>query len=113
MERKNTAAARLGIETVGEAGFDAGALIEQRQRPDLRGQFGRKALAVLFRLDFDPGQRDAFLLGFDYPSCFTIDIEEIVREAVSGDEREVAESDAASSIHVRVLVVLDIPPSFL
>ena len=57
MKRKRAAAARLGIESVGEERLDAGALVEERQRRMPRGRSRGQAHAVLLGLRLDAGQR--------------------------------------------------------
>ncbi len=52
VKAKHGTAAGLGIETVREARFHAGALIQKWQWPDMGRQIGREALAVLHGLDF-------------------------------------------------------------
>ena len=56
MKREHVAAARHGIETVGEAGFRAGGLVGERQRRAPGGNAERHALHILLGLLFDAGQ---------------------------------------------------------
>ena len=74
----------VGIESVGEAGFDAGGLVGKRQRVAPARQAVGQALGVFVRLGLDAGEGDAFLLGLDHPGGLAVHIEQVVGEAVAG-----------------------------
>src|SRR5712692_6179143 len=65
MEGENRAAAGVWFDEVGEAGFDAGALVAEGERLARGLELGREADAVFFGLDFVAGEGGAFFFGFD------------------------------------------------
>lgn len=62
VEGEDGAAAGVGFEEIGEAGFDAGALVAEREGAAGSGDDFGKADAVLGGLDFDGGEGDAAFL---------------------------------------------------
>ena len=81
VKREDVAAARHGIETVGEARFRAGGLVGERQRRAPGGNPEGHALHVLLGLLFDAGQRMANRFGLNRADRFAIDKERVVRLA--------------------------------
>ncbi len=100
MKRKGRACARLGVETVGEMGFDAGGLVGERQRTIPGGQFVGQTLGVARRLGLDARERDAFFLRFDHAGRSSVDVEQIVGKAVAGLQRKFADRHAARGVDV-------------
>ena len=78
---EDVAAARLGIEPVGEAGFRAGGLVGERQRRAPGGNTERHALHILLGLLLDAGERMARGFGLDRADRFAVDKERVVRLA--------------------------------
>jgi len=58
--------AGIGVETVGEAGFDAGGLVGKGERVVPGGKSDRQPFGVALGLDLDAGQGDADLLRLDH-----------------------------------------------
>ena len=92
MKRKDVAAARLGIEAVGEAGFRAGGLVAERQRRAPGGKTERHALHILLRLLLDAGERMARRFGLDRADRFAVNEQRVVR--LAGLEGQLAHGDA-------------------
>ncbi len=109
VEVEDRPAAGLGIEAVGEAGLDARALIEEGKRVPGAGEMVGHALRVLPRLDLDPRQGGAHLLGLDDARRLAVDVEEVVGEAMSWLQRELADRDTAPSVDIGPGDVLDVP----
>jgi hypothetical protein len=65
VECEDVAAARLGVEQVGEAGLDAGALIEEGEGLDGAREVVRHPRGIFGGLGLDAGQGGAGLLGLD------------------------------------------------
>lgn len=107
MEGEDAAGGGVRIEAVGEEGADAGALVEEGERPngDLEGGGGLSG--VLAGLGLDRGEVDALLLGLDDADEVVAEEEEIVRWAGFG--LELADGDPRRGGEVHVLAVLDVP----
>lgn len=71
----------LGIQPVGESGFDARGLVEEREGADRRLDPGWKARAVLLRLKLDRQGRSS-LLGLDHAHGLLVHVQQVVGEAV-------------------------------
>jgi hypothetical protein len=104
--------ARVGLHEIGETSFDAGALVAEGQGLAVRLQLIGKANAVFFGLDFVAGESFAFFFGFDDASGDGIDIEKIVRLAVTGFHGEFADGDAAAGGDVGFVARLHDPAGF-
>jgi len=116
VEGEHAPAAGFGVEAVGEEGFDAGALVEERQRlvPGRRdvGQAG----AVLFGLKLDAAEGCAGGLGLDGADGFAVHEQQVAGEA--GLEGEFAHDEQHGSLDgriddplIRVIHVLIQPPA--
>ena len=111
VEAEDIAAGRVGFKEIGEAGLDAGGLIEKWQRP-ARGREGLgSTLAVLLGLDFDANESRAFFFGLDDPDGLAVGKEQIVGLAKAVTEGKFADGNAAAGVDVGVGAVLDEPPS--
>ena len=84
MEGKDDAAARLRVQSVGEPGLHAGALVQERQGTDVIGQVLRQARAVPPRLRLDSGQSVALRLGFDHAGRPAVHVEQVIGGSVAG-----------------------------
>ncbi len=113
VEVKNPTAAWFGIQPTSESGFYSCALVTEWERPYRRGKMCRKPFAVLPGLGLNASQRRSFPFGFDYANRLLIDVEQIVRKAVSRLEGEFAERDATASVEVGSGDVLDKPARLL
>src|SRR5260370_12900888 len=111
MKRKDGAAASVWLHEVGEASFDAGALVTEGQGLAVRSQLVGKAVIVFFGLDFVAGESFAFFFGFDDASGNAIDIEKIVSLTVTGFHGEFADGDAAARGNVGFVARLHDPAS--
>src|SRR5260370_32673162 len=111
MKRKDGAAASVWLHEVGEASFDAGALVTEGQGLAVRLQLVGKADTVFFGLDFVAGESFAFFFGFDDASGDGIDVEKIVRLAVAGVHRELSDGYAAAGGNVGFVAGLHNPAS--
>jgi lycopene cyclase domain-containing protein len=109
VEAEDEAAARLGIEKVGEAGLDAGALVEEGQGIDGTRQVVRHTGGVLARLGLDTGEGGLGLLGFHDASRLAIDVEEVIRVAMACLKREFADGHAPTGMEVDLPGVLNQP----
>jgi hypothetical protein len=85
VEGEDVPGARLGVERVGEVGFDARRFVEERQRAAPRRQRWRQTFGVLRRLHFYAAERRALLLRFDDAGGLAVDVEEVI-----GGERAAA-----------------------
>ncbi len=112
MKAEDRSAARVRFQQACEAGFDAGALVLERQRASWRGQVVRDAFAVLRGLQFDSGEGLAFLLGLDDSDRSAVHEQQVVSLAMPRLERELADSYATSGGQVRSPLVLSYPASF-
>ena len=83
MEAEDAAAARIWLQQIGEAGFDSGGLIAERQRAAWGGKRFGNALAVFLGLDFDAGEGGALFLGFDDAGSLTVHEKQVIRLAVA------------------------------
>ena len=93
MEREDAAAARVGIEAVGEEGLRAGAFVAERERRFPCRQAERNAGDIFGGLLLDAGERVAFGLGFDCADGFAIHEQRVV--GFAGGKGEFADGDAA------------------
>jgi len=100
VEGEDVAGAWLGVEAVAEVRFGAGRFVDEGQRPAPRRQAARQAQRVTRRLDLDPGERRALLLGFDNTGGLAVDVEQVVGEAVPGFEREFAQRYTPGGVDV-------------
>ena len=96
VKREDVAAARYGIEPVGEAGFRAGGLVGERQRRAPGGNPEGHALHILLGLLLDAGQRMASRFGLYRADRFAVDKQRVVR--LAGLERKLAHGDAALTV---------------
>ena len=100
VEAEDAAAARLGVEPVGEEDLDPRALVAEGQGfAPRRGQLGQAA-AILLGLRLDPGQRRPRGLGLDGADGLAIDEEEVVGEA--GLERKLPYCHAARCAEIEL-----------
>ena len=90
METEYRSASRLRIEAVGKPGFDSRTLIEKWQGPCNGWEVLTEAFAILFCLDFDSCEGDAFLLGLNHSRSLTVDIEQVICKPVPAGQREVS-----------------------
>lgn len=103
--------ARLGdgIEAVGEARLDPGALVEEweraHRRRDARGEPG----AVLLALELDAREGGPRLLRLDHADGVPVHVEQVVGEAVPRRQRHLAHRHAATRREVQRGDVLDHP----
>ena len=105
MKAKDRQGAWLGVQTVGEAGFDAGRFVRERKRTVPCGQTIGQALGVSLRLRLDACQRDTFFLGFDDSRSSAVHIKKIVGKAVAWFQGEVSDRNAAVSQDVRFALI--------
>ena len=103
------AAAGVGFEEVGEARLDSGGLVTEGERAARGGEVVRESLAVFAGLDFDFDEGNSLLLGLDYSGGTTVNIEEVIGEAMSGGQGEFADGDAAAGFDVDAVAILDQP----
>src|SRR6266852_7872518 len=101
--------AGVWVEKVGEASFDAGALVAEGGRLARGLELGREADTVFFGLDFVAGEGGAFFFSFDDAGGDGVDVEEIVGFAVAGFQGEFADGDAAGGVDVGFVAGLDEP----
>jgi hypothetical protein len=113
MKTENPTAARFEIQSTGEARFYSRALVTERERPHWSRKMGGESFAVLPSLGLNAGQRRSFSFGFDHANCLLIDVEQIVRKAVSRPEGKFADRDANASVKVCSRNVLDEPARLL
>ena len=109
VETEDGTAARVGFQEVGEARLDASGLITERERAARRGEIPGKPDAVFGGLDFDADQGDAGLLRFHDADCVSIDVQEVIGEAVPWSELEFSNGYAAAGFNVDVVAILDQP----
>ena len=109
MKREDVAGARLGVEAVGEVGFDAGGFVGERQRAAPRGQSIGQALGVSLRLGLDAGERGAFLLRFDDARGPSVDVEQVVGKTVTRFQGKVSDRNAPIRQDVRVALIAHCP----
>lgn len=109
MEGEHAAGARPRVEGAGEVRFQAGALVQKRQRPPPGGQRGGQALRVAPGLDFHPRQRGADRLGLDDARGLAVHVQQVVGEAKARLQRELADGDALRGVDVRMPIVLHRP----
>jgi hypothetical protein len=108
VEGEHWARAWNRVEAVGEAGFDAGGLVGERQRVAPARQTGGQALGVFVGLGFDAGEGDAFLLGLDHPGRLAVHIQQVIGEAVTG-QRKFTDGDATRGMDVGRGRIADVP----
>ena len=106
---EDTAAARLGIETVGEPGLDAGGLVEEWERPLGRRELGGDARRVLVGLHLDPGERRALFLGLDDADGLSVRVEKVIGSPKAVPQRELAHGNPSRRAEVQGLIVLHRP----
>ena len=109
MKGENGSGAGIGIEAVGEAGFDAGGLVAEGERPEPGGEYVGEAMRVLVGLDLDTGEGMAGRLRLHHPGGLAVDVEEIVGLAMARLQGEIANGDAAAGVDVGAAVVLNQP----
>ena len=80
--RGDGARLRIGVEQVDEAGLDAGAEVQERQRLDRRVEPGGQAGRVLVGLELDAGEGVAGGLGLQHADRLATDEQEVVGKAV-------------------------------
>ena len=107
VKSEDVAAARHGIETIGEAGFGAGGLVAERQRRAPGGNPEGHAFHVLLGLLLDAGQRMAGGFGLNRADRFAIDKERVIRLAAF--EGKLAHGDAARGREIHRPFVLHHP----
>lgn len=109
MERKRRTASRFGVKSVCEASFDAGALIKKGQRSKVCRKIVGKSCAILLRLPLNAGQRVPYRFSFHNSRRFMVNVEEVVCEAVSRLQSELANSYTTALVEVYSVGVLDAP----
>ena len=114
VEVEDAAAARLGVEPVGEAGLHAGALVQERQRAAVGREGVREARRCTWRPAISTPVRvvPAFFASID-PGGLAVDVEQVVGEAVARLEGELADRDPTGRVQVRLVSVLDGPAGLL
>ena len=104
---------RFGVVAVGEVGFGAAGLEDERQPPLLREcrelHLGRQALGVLARLPLHARKRGALGFGLDHSDDSLVDVKQVVGAAVARLERDFADCDALRGEQVHRLLVLHRP----
>lgn len=110
VEGEDRTRARLRVEAVGEARLHAGRLVGEWQRPAPGRQGLRQALRVPGRLDLHPAQGGPGLLGLDDARRLPVHVEQVVREAVAGFQRKLADRHAPVRRDVGLVGVTDHPP---
>ena len=106
MEREHIPAARVGIEAIGEPGFNPGGFIRKRQRqPNVRNRIGQTR-RVFGRLRFHARQRVPCGFGLDHAGGFAIQIKQIIREAAFQGKFAYRNPHAGGKIHRRVILYM-------
>src|ERR1035437_4121795 len=78
MERKDLAAARVGVEAAGKTGLAAGGFIAERQRRAPRGQTAGNAGDIFGGLLLDTDERMAFWFRFNRAERFAIHEQRVI-----------------------------------
>ena len=107
MERENPAAARVGIEAIGEECLRAGALVTERERRFPRGQAKRHAGHVFGGLFFDADEGVTFGLRLDGADGFGIREKRVI--GLAGFEGQFNYGDAARGGEVDLVLGLHEP----
>ena len=84
VEGEKRAAAGVGIEQISEPRFDAGALVEERQRTPVGGQDVGQAGAVFLGLSFHADKGVTLGLGFHDSRGPAVHVEQVIGAAVAG-----------------------------
>ena len=111
VEGEDGAAAGVGFEEVGEAGFDAGGFVAEGEGSAWGGKVVGQADAVSGGLGFDADEGGAGAFGFDDADGGTIDVEEVVGETVTLFEGEFADGDALGGGEIDLVAGLEGPVS--
>ena len=107
VEGKDIAAARMGLEPVGELCDLAGGFVLEGKWATPSGELGGEAVGVAGGLTFDTFESVADGLGFDDADGFGVYIEEIVGFAVGAGELGDGETGAGGEVHL--VICLDDP----
>ena len=84
MEGKHRAASRIRVQKIGELSLDAGAFVQERQRPARSGQEVREASAVLLRLHLNSRECIALRLRLHDTDRLFVHKQEVVSLAMTG-----------------------------
>ena len=109
VKAEHRSGAWLGVEAVGEAGFDAGRFVGERKRTVPRGQSIRQPFCVSLRLRLDTGERDAFFLRLDNTRGPSVYVEKIVGKTVARFQGKVSDRNAPIRQDVRVALIAHRP----
>ena len=107
-EVEDRAAPRHRVEPVGEVGYGAVGLEQERQGDAIHVEPVGDARGILRRLGFHPGQ-GSLRLGFDGAGDRAVYVEQVVGGAEPGLHGELAHGDAGARGEVELLLVLDQP----
>ena len=99
----------MGFEEIGEAGFGAGGLIKEWERPPRSWNRLRDAFAVLLCLDLNTDEGRAFFLSFNNSGGVAVDKEQVVRLTETLPQGKFSNSHSVAGVYVRVGPVLDEP----
>ena len=107
VEGEDGASAGVGVALVGEVGFDAGRLVEERERvgPALGNELLR--LGVASGLLFDGTEGRAELLGLDDPERLALHEQHVVSRTALG--LDLAEGDSPARVEIQVFRCLHLP----
>ncbi|MEJ7811496.1 MAG: hypothetical protein WKG32_13875 [Gemmatimonadaceae bacterium] len=109
VEGEEVAALGDGVEAVGEAGLDAGALVEEGKRPDRRGDTGGEPGAVLLALKLHSREGGPRPLCLDDADGLPFRVEQVIGEPVPRLERKLADGDAGPRREIQRGEVLHLP----
>jgi hypothetical protein len=108
VEGESLMAARVRIENVREARFDARALVAEWKRSPI-GRAVRQALAILDGLNFKTDKRLPLFLGLNDACRLPVNVEQVIRKAMSSLQREAADGNATPGRHLGFVAVLSEP----
>ena len=111
VEGEDLTAARIRVQTVGEPGFDASALVEERERAAPGRQVVRESIAVLLGLPFHTSECEARRLGFNRAGGLLIDVQDVISPAMAGFQPELSYGNALAGVQVNGPGVLSYPGS--
>jgi hypothetical protein len=109
MKAENRAAAGVGIQKIGETGFDSRGLLAERRRPTWGREVRRKAVAISIGLEFNLGQWNTGFFPFDDAYRVTIHVEKIIGKTITRSEQEFANCYAAPGFDINPITILDNP----
>ena len=108
-EGEHAAGAWLGVQAVGEVGFNPSALPHKGQRAAPGGQGGGQAFGVAAALQFDAGERGALFLGFDDAAGFAVDVEHVVGKPKAVVQRKFANCHAHCRMDIGLGHIANVP----